>query len=320
MKQVLFEIPGLGLPIYGFGLMMVLGFLSGIWLARRRAEQLGIDPEIISNLGMICLIGGIVGCRLLYVVHFWSEDFAPRFAREGFLPGLLHVIDVRSGGLEFLGGLVLTTLLVVGYVTWKRLPLGTLMDILVPSLALGHALGKVGCFLNGCCYGAVCEPAFPTAAVFPKNEAVVRTIDREGREITETRPTGSQPFVDHVAQKHWLAYAPGVPQGSLPVHPTQLYEMTGDLILVVLLTVYFGHRRRPGEVVALYFLLYAPERFVLEFVRTEPRDVQVFGLVTTVHQAAAAVLTIAALGVWLWLRRGPAAGGAGGPPQAVGAA
>jgi phosphatidylglycerol:prolipoprotein diacylglycerol transferase len=301
MRQILFHFPVFGWPAYSFGLLMVVGFLAGIALARRRTAQVGLDPDVFSNIGLISLLGGIGGCRALYVIHFWPE-FAATFRNDGFFAGVGHILNIRGGGLEFLGGLVVTTVALITYIAWARLPLGTLLDISVPSLAIGHAFGKIGCFLNGCCYGGVCSPDFVAAMRFPKTETVIETADPSGfGPVARTVISGSQPFADHVRAHGWLGHVPGVPQWSLPVHPTQLYEMAGDVVLCVLLTLAFRYRRRAGDVFLLYFLLYSAERFVLEFIRTEPRDV--LGGLTTVHQLVAGLMFLAAAAAMVFARK-----------------
>lgn len=315
MQPLLFEIPILGLPVHGFGFMMVVGFLLGLYLARRRALDAGVDPDVVSTLSILCLVGGIVGCRLFYVVHNWQQ-FADTFAGQGFWAGVFRLVDIRSGGLEFFGGLVLTTVGMVAYIVWWRLPLGTVLDILAPSLAIGHGLGKVGCFLNGCCYGVACPPDFPTAARFPKFERVEAVAPGPPAEALPAgvgagplgtgtgegvlRPVASEPVLDHL-RRGWLRHEPHVPQRSLPVHPTQVYEAFGELLLAGLLTVYFPLRRRAGQVAALYFLLYMPTRFVLEFTRSEPKEL--FGGTLSVHQGISLTLLMAAALVWVWLSR-----------------
>lgn len=162
MKPVIFRIPFLGHDVPGYGLMLMAGFLLAIWWATRRAAKSGGNPDVILNCGFIALIAGVVGCRVMYVAHYWDQ-FA---ARGGPLDIFFAVIDVRKGGLEFYGGFILASLLVPAWLKFReKVSLRWYMDILAPSAALGLAIGRVGCFLNGCCYGGVCQE--PWAVRFP---------------------------------------------------------------------------------------------------------------------------------------------------------
>lgn len=161
MYPVLFTIPGLNRDVPGYGAALMVGFLLAILWAARRAERSGGNPDIILNSGFLAIFGGIVGCRLMYVVHYWYEFSG----RGGPLEIALAIIDITSGGMEYYGGFILATLLVVGYLVLWRHSLRWYMDIVAPSAALGLAIGRIGCFLNGCCYGGACD--LPWALQFP---------------------------------------------------------------------------------------------------------------------------------------------------------
>jgi len=143
--------------IYWYGVFVALGFLAGIWTASRRAVHANIAPERIIDLGPCLLLGTIIGARLLYVISYWREDFAGK--------PLWQIFDVRGGGLVYYGGFIGAALGCVLYVRFKRLPLWKIADVLAPSIALGYAIGRFGCLMNGCCYGRVCE--LPWAIQFP---------------------------------------------------------------------------------------------------------------------------------------------------------
>ena len=136
---------------------MAAGFLAGMWTASRRAGRDGVSGEAIADLMPWLILGGIVGARLLYVVSYWREYFADKPFGEVFM--------VQHGGLVFYGGLVGATAAGVFYVWRKRLPLWKITDILAPSIALGDVFGRIGCLMNGCCYGRECN--LPWAITFP---------------------------------------------------------------------------------------------------------------------------------------------------------
>lgn len=162
MNHVLFTIPGLNHDVPGYGVMLMIGFLLSIWWATRRAEKSNANPDVILNCGFIALIAGVVGCRLMYVIHYWD-----RFKNQGSTVDIIWaILDVTKGGLEFYGGFVLTSIVVVIWLRYvEKVSIRWYLDIIAPSAALGLAIGRIGCFLNGCCYGGTCE--LPWAVEFP---------------------------------------------------------------------------------------------------------------------------------------------------------
>jgi len=144
--------------IFGYGLMLVFGFLLGIALAQWRARRAGEDPAAVSYCGILALIGGILGARLAYVIKEWTE-----FAGKGFAA----LLDFTSGGLIYYGGLALGIVMVVAYLFVARLPVRRYLDIVAASLMVGLAFGRAGCLLNGCCYGGRCQDHWLLGTQFP---------------------------------------------------------------------------------------------------------------------------------------------------------
>jgi len=158
MHHIILRLP-FGITIKSYGLMLMLGFFAATWWATYRAKKVKADVDAILNMGFIGLIAGVVGARLLFVIQFWD-----RFAAE---PNpLLAALNITSGGLVFYGGFLLAMVCVVAYLRWKNYSLRLYFDILAPSLMLGLAFGRMGCFLNGCCWGAPTEKV-PWAMRFP---------------------------------------------------------------------------------------------------------------------------------------------------------
>jgi prolipoprotein diacylglyceryl transferase len=163
MRQIIIDfgvlhVFGLAIPlrIYGYGLMMVLGFLSGIALGQWRAKRVGGNPDVIPVLGILALIGGVAGARIAYVIEN-HRDFH----------SLGSMLNVTSGGLIYYGGVAGATLVLLIYMRVKRLSLRRYLDILSVSLMVGLAFGRAGCFVNGCCYGGACSEDWPLATHFP---------------------------------------------------------------------------------------------------------------------------------------------------------
>ena len=145
MDGVAFNIGGFA--IYWYGLLAAAGFGVGLWTASRRvAGHRDLPREVVADLGPWLIVGGLVGARLWFVISYWEDDFAGK--------PLWEIFNIRGGGLVFYGGLVGAALAAGLFARLRRLPLWELADVLAPGIALGHACGRVGCFVNGCCYGA----------------------------------------------------------------------------------------------------------------------------------------------------------------------
>jgi phosphatidylglycerol:prolipoprotein diacylglycerol transferase len=140
-----------------YGIMMALAFVAGLWTASRRSLREGVPGEKVLDLGPWLIIGSILGARILYVISYWREQFSGQ--------PFPNIFMVWRGGLVFYGGLIGASLACLFYARLREIPLWKLADILAPSIALGYVFGRVGCFMNGCCYGRVC--ALPWAVRFP---------------------------------------------------------------------------------------------------------------------------------------------------------
>lgn len=166
MHPEIWEIPYIHFSIKSYGLMMTIGFLTASWLAMRRAMRVKCDPDVILNCCLIALVSGVVGSRIFYVIHYWKTQFAPDENP------LLSAINITAGGLEFYGGLIGAIVAVPGYLALKRQSIRLYMDILAISTMWGLSISRIGCFLNGCCWGDLCVTgdggkALPWAVEFP---------------------------------------------------------------------------------------------------------------------------------------------------------
>lgn len=232
------------LTLYSYGLMVALGFLAGILLAAYLARRTGLKPEIMLDIAPFVLVGAIVGARIFYVIEFWRE----------FQGNPLEIFMLWRGGLVFYGGLLFAILGLLWAAKLFKLNFWKIMDILAPSTALGYALGRIGCFLNGCCYGI--EAQLPWAVTFPK--------------LIGAR------------------------------HPTQLYaSLAGLLICALLLLVLFKFKKFDGQVLIFGLGLYAIYRFLIEFIRTNPK----YWLNLTEAQWLSILLVILAGGLYIKLYR-----------------
>jgi phosphatidylglycerol:prolipoprotein diacylglycerol transferase len=145
------------LAIHWYGVMIALAFLAGLWTATRRARRENISSERIADIVIWIMVGAILGARIVYVTTYWKDEFAGQPLSEIFM--------IQHGGLVYYGGLIGAALAGFIYILWKKLPLWKIADVLAPSCALGNFFGRIGCLLNGCCYGRACS--LPWAIRFP---------------------------------------------------------------------------------------------------------------------------------------------------------
>lgn len=174
MRPELFTIPGINLAIPSFGAMVMIGFLGGIFWMTRRAAKAKQDPDLVLNFGFIALAFMVIGARSFYVIHYWDTQFKHQ-------PG--QIFNLSSGGFEYYGGLVGAFIPCVLYAMYKRLSLRLWTDLMIPTLLFGMGVGRIGCFLAGCCFGAPCPANLPWAVHFPLASEPVRQ-QWEHREVT----------------------------------------------------------------------------------------------------------------------------------------
>ena len=240
------------LPSYGF--LLSAAFLIALVLAHRLARRAGLDPESILNLAIYCALSGIAGAKLM----MFLTDASYYLANPG---EIFSLTTLRAGGI-FYGGLLAALGVAIYYMRRQHLPLLKTADVLAPALAFGHALGRVGCFAAGCCWGTECSR--PWAVTFRNEEA------------------------------HRLF---GTPLNR-PLHPTQLYEMAAELINFAILWHFFRKPHRDGAVVGLYLLLYSTERFVIEFFRDHEQANPFGGPLSAAQWTSIGLVTLVA--IWTW--------------------
>jgi phosphatidylglycerol:prolipoprotein diacylglycerol transferase len=297
MLQELFRIPFLDMPVYGYGLMMVVGFLLAIELAKFLARRSGFDPEIFVNCGLIALVAGVVGARLSHVLENWSD-----FTSGTLWENLKHMANIRSGGLTFYGGFLLATPICILYGKLKRVPLRVGMDIIAPCLMMGLAFGRVGCFLNGCCYGAECN--VPWAVTFPyhSNAYIDQWVAGQinaPEDLVEIHEGGRRSLRDPSA----AARSPELREEmkvsrSLPVHPAQLYSTFNALLICAALVAFYTIPHVPGRVFALMCILKGITRFLLEMLRVEPPVVHVGGWGLSISMVISIGLIVGGIVLW----------------------
>lgn len=215
MHPILFHIGPL--EVRSYGVMIVIGFALAVWWSVRTAPRYGIDAEQILDFVLLTALAGVLGARLVYVALDWGS-----FAQEPW-----RVLYFWEGGLSFHGAVIGGGLAVAFLAKQKGIPFLHLADVLAPGVALAYAIGRIGCFLGGCCYGVPTD--LPWACSF------------------------QDPF-------HPYRHTP-------PSHPTQIYASLANLLIFALLARMQKPPHPTGKVFWAYLVLYGVYRFVVEFWR-----------------------------------------------------
>lgn len=169
------EAPPRGLPIRGYGVMMLCGIVAGVLLAAHRARQIGLDPEHIYSLMIWMFVGGIVGARTFFVVQYWEQ-----FRKESVGETIAEVLKFTEGGLVVYGAMIGSLIAWVLFCRQRKLTVLAVGDIIAPALMIGLALGRIGCLANGCCFGGICESPLP-AIRFPQSSPPYQEQLKSGR-------------------------------------------------------------------------------------------------------------------------------------------
>jgi len=269
MRPVLFHMGPL--PVFAYGVMVMLGVVTATWTVMRRGAREGIASDTIMDLAVWVVVGGVAGGRILFVILNWRL----------FQGDLIGVFRTWEGGLVLYGALMGAT--IGGLYRLRRTgqPVIKMMDIIAPAVPLGVAFGRIGCLFNGCCWGRVCGNTLGVR--FP------RILDAAGAVV------GSPAYQDHLYEG-WVTSFDAF---SLPVYPTQLISSLLALSLCICLHVFFLKRKRDGTIFAWFMIGYGVNRFVVEFLRDDTPDV-LWGM--TFSQCASILLIIGGAVYWYWTR------------------
>jgi len=246
----------LALPTYG--ILLVLGMLAGLWVVTRQARKAGLVPEVITDMAVYAIIAGLIGAKVLLLIVEW-----PYYSRNP--RDLLSLF--QSGGV-FYGGLLGAIPVAFWYARRHQLDGWKTADVLAPGVVLGQAVGRLGCFMAGCCYG---KPAdVPWAVTF--------------RDLYANRNVGT-PL-------------------DTPLHPTQIYESLACFLIFAFLLWMAPRKKFHGQVVLAYVFLYAVARFIVEMYRGDAVRGFVLGGRLSTSQFIAVIMAVAAALVlpYLWRR------------------
>ena len=243
--------------------MLVLAFLSAPALAWWRARREKLDPEVILDMAFWIFVSGLIGARTFYCIQYWGRD----------IHNIWEALQYWRGGIVYYGSIVGGTIGFFTYRFFHPFPIRPYLDTVAPSIAVGTFFGRLGCFLNGCCYGDACT--LPWAVSFPARSPAVGSPGRIGPDLTCTRCQGR----------------------SRATRPSSTRPLDG-LVLLLLLTAYYPLRRRDGEVMGLLMLTYPITRFLIEFLRN---DESAFFAGLTISQNISLLLLLGGALYWAWI-------------------
>jgi phosphatidylglycerol:prolipoprotein diacylglycerol transferase len=229
MHPVFFEYKSI--VIHTYGVMAAIGFLFAIIVSTFLAQKENIKKDDISDLSVYVVLFSVIGARIFY---FFVEP-------EYFLNNPLEIFKIWNGGLVFYGGFIFGVAGALFFIKKRNLPLGKTADIIAPALALGHAIGRTGCFFAGCCYGKPTD--LPIGIVF-KNPKALAPLNQS-------------------------------------LHPVQLYSSALNFLLFAVLIIFFTKKKKDGDVFILYLLMYGISRIILEYFRGDNRGEFILGLFST---------------------------------------
>lgn len=201
-----------------YGVMAALGFAAAMLVLMSLRKLAGMTKDQTVNLVTVAIISGVLGARVFYVIECWD-----RYHND-----LMEILRIDHGGLVFYGGFICAMTSFIFFCRSNKLDAVRVLDISGPALFLGHMFGRIGCFLNGCCFGS--PTRCPWAVTFP---------------------------ADSIPALHY---------GSLALHPVQLYEAGSNFILFIVLYMLLPKLRR-GQGFSLYLIAYGLLRLVDEFFR-----------------------------------------------------
>lgn len=257
MNPVAFNI--FGIEVYWYGIIICLGIIGGLLIAMRFAKKAHQDPEIYSEFLIYCLVGAIVGARLFYVIFAWDE----------YKGNLWSILALREGGLAVYGGVIGGVIVALIFTKLKKLEKSYLFDVGALGLILGQAIGRWGNFFNMEAFGSY------------TNNILAMAI----------KVSQAKYIPDSVLDK--IVTIEGVPY--IQVHPTFLYESLWSFGVLVLLVLYFKHKKFQGELFLMYLIGYGIGRFWIEGLRTDQLIIP--GTILPASQVLSAILVIVSVTV-----------------------
>lgn len=225
------------LPVYGYGTMLVCAVIFSGWTGAVRAKLVGVPPAFAWDMAVWLVLAGVVGSRGFYILQYHDKVYRGCATIQDYL---LATINLPDGGLVLYGGLIFSSLTFVILCRMRDVPLLKFADAAVPAVFVGVAFGRMGCFLNGCCYGDACD--LPWGVQFPAESVTWKALVERG-------------FLDENSP------------ATMMLHPTQLYSSLNGVVLAALTAAYYRFRAGDGSVVALAMMTYPVSRICIEILR-----------------------------------------------------
>jgi phosphatidylglycerol:prolipoprotein diacylglycerol transferase len=336
-----------GLAVRGYGMMLLSGVASAVFLAAYRAKRRGLNPDLIYSMAPWAFIGGIAGARLFYVIQYRDAFF-----RGSIIESIGNVLRFTEGGLVVYGSFIGGGLAVAYYLYRNHLSVLTFGDVIVPCMFLGVFFGRLGCLMNGCCYGGRCEEG-PLSVQFPPEAKVYADqiasgellgfqYDQETQNIVEVTPGSLADRAGIAVGAHLDELGPDystldqaprdlpvedvqsgvfvtvdgrrirwtpdeLPDRALPVRAAQIISSVSSLVLCLALCGISLLKLRTGSVMFVGFACYAILRFVLEWVRVD--EAGQFGTALSISQWISVFVLLASITglIWLYCRDGQTA-------------
>jgi phosphatidylglycerol:prolipoprotein diacylglycerol transferase len=264
------------LPLHTYGLLVASAFIIGAALAQREAAKVGQDPDRVADLSFWILASALVGAHVYFILVNHEEFFGPDWLTTTRVVGRWPKFLLPQG-MVFYGGFIGAVIGAAWYMRRHQMSFFAYADTLIPSVAFGHFLGRLGCFGAGCCWGDVAHTHLPWLAKFPPESLAYQTL------------AGRFDPQDFIAPDRL---------STLPLHPTQLYESFGELGIFLLLVFVIRPRKRfDGQVLAVWLLVYSVLRTTVELFRGDVERGVYFGLGAGQWTSVA----ILAAGVLVWV-------------------
>ena len=255
-----------GFTIAFYGIIMALGMLGGLLLARWQAKRTGQDPEIYMDFAIIGIICSIIGARLYYVIFSW----------EHYKDDLLQIFNVRGGGMAIYGSVIAAVITAIVYCRIKKYKFSLFADTAVVGLILGQVIGRYGNFMNREAFGQYTDSLFAMRLKLDQvNSSTVTDAMRE-----------------HMTKADGVSY--------IQVHPTFFYESLWNLLLLILILLYTKKKKFDGELFLMYLVGYGIGRAWIEGLRTDQLQIGSTGI--AVSQVLSALLAVAGIIYWIFRR------------------
>ena len=209
------------LTLHTYGLFVALGFIAGLLVATRLGKTAGFMSNAVMDMGFIIILTGLIGSRIVYIIIDLPK----------YISNPLDIFKIWEGGLVFSGGLVAVIIAIIFYARYYKVNIWTIGDLWAPAAAIGQAIGRIGCFFAGCCYGKLTDA--PWGVIF-------------------TNPKSIAPL-------------------NIPLHPTQLYSSLSSLIIFIILFILHSKKKFEGQVFLWFLILHSTARLFLERFRGDPR-------------------------------------------------